>query len=96
MINVIMYELFISSQFKKDIKSYKYKSKIIEALEDSIDNIRWEKILSKRYNDHELKWTFAGVRECHVFPDVLLVYEVDTTKKCLRLIRIGSHSELFG
>jgi len=40
MINVIMYELFISSQFKKDIKSYKYKSKIIEALEDSIDNIR--------------------------------------------------------
>ncbi|HMS91420.1 MAG TPA: type II toxin-antitoxin system YafQ family toxin [Candidatus Absconditabacterales bacterium] len=91
-----MYELYISSQFKKDIKAYRYKSKIIGALQDSINDIRGEKLLSKRYNDHELKGTFAGVKDCHIFPDVLLVYEIDKIKKCLRLIRLGSHSELFG
>jgi mRNA interferase YafQ len=42
-----------------------------------------------------LSGDWAGCRECHVRPDLLLIYrkpDADT----LRLARLGSHSELFG
>ena len=51
--------------------------------------------LAPRHRDHELGGGWAGYRECHVRPDLLLVYrksDADT----LRLARLGSHSELFG
>lgn len=35
------------------------------------------------------------MRECHLKPDVLLIYWVDEANKLLYLERIGSHSELF-
>lgn len=91
-----MYEIFVSSQFKKDIKSYRYMQKIITTTQSVIENIRSQKLLPKKYNDHGLKWIFSGVRECHIFPDVLLIYEIDEKNNCIRLIRMGSHSELFG
>ncbi|QLQ26268.1 MAG: type II toxin-antitoxin system YafQ family toxin [Dechloromonas sp.] len=48
-----------------------------------------------RYRDHDLSGDWAGYRECHVRPDLLLIYrksDADT----FRLARPGSHSELFG
>ena len=48
-----------------------------------------------RYRDHDLSGDWAGYRECHVKPDLLLIYrkpDADT----LRLARLGSQSELFG
>ncbi len=51
--------------------------------------------LAPRHRDHELGGGWVGYRECHVKPDLLLIYripDVDT----LRLARLGSHSELFG
>lgn len=40
---------------------------------------------------------YAGVRECHVKPDWLLIYDKDGAVKTgeLILIRTGTHSELF-
>ena len=49
----------------------------------------------RRYRDHYLSGDWAGYRECHVRPNLLLIYRkpgADT----LRLVRPGSHSELFG
>ena len=38
-------------------------------------------ILEKKYNDHKLKGNFKGCRECHIKPDLLLVYKKqDDTK----------------
>lgn len=51
--------------------------------------------LDTRYRDHDLSGNWAGYRECHVKPDLLLIYcksDADT----LRLARLGSHSELLG
>ena len=50
--------------------------------------------LDLRYSDHDLSGEWAGYRECHLKPDLLLIYrKVDVT--ILRLARLGSHSELF-
>jgi mRNA interferase YafQ len=45
--------------------------------------------------DHPLSGDYIGVRECHIKPDVLLIYWIDEKNKTLVLERIGSHSELF-
>jgi mRNA interferase YafQ len=34
--------------------------------------------------------------ECHILPDLLLIWDVDEDNNELILARIGSHSELFG
>ena len=50
--------------------------------------------LDAKYRDHDLSGDCAGYRQCHVKPDLLLIYrksDADT----LRLARLGSHSELF-
>jgi mRNA interferase YafQ len=51
--------------------------------------------LQPRLRDHELSGDWAGYRECHVKPDLLLIYR-KTENDLLRLARLGSHSELFG
>ena len=51
--------------------------------------------LETRYRDHELGGNWAGYRECHLKPDLLLIYSRPDAGT-LRLVRLGSHSELFG
>ena len=51
--------------------------------------------LESRQRDHTLTGDWRGCRECHIKPDLLLIYcndGIDT----LQLVRLGSHSELFG
>jgi len=50
--------------------------------------------LEPQYRDHDLSGNWAGYRDCHIKPDLLLIYrkpDPDT----LQLARLGSHSELF-
>jgi len=51
--------------------------------------------LETRFRDHDLSGNWAGYRECHVKPDLLLIYQKPDADT-LRLARLGSHSELFG
>ena len=47
-----------------------------------------------KYRDHALSGEWAGCRDCHVKPDLVLIYEkIDND---LILIRLGTHAELFG
>ena len=47
------------------------------------------------YADHPLKGPWRGFRECHLRPNLLLIYrKVDTST--LELIRLGSHAQIFG
>jgi len=51
--------------------------------------------LESRQRDHDLSGDWTGYRECHIRPDLLLIYrKVDGD--ILRVARLGSHSELFG
>ena len=49
--------------------------------------------LEEKYKDHKLSGNWANFRECHIKPDLLLIYK--TTANELLLARLGSHSELF-
>ena len=51
------------------------------------------KPLPERCRDHPLKGEFASFRDCHIEPDWLLIYA--TTKEDLKLVRTGTHGDLF-
>jgi len=51
------------------------------------------KPLDKKYQDHLLTGDWKGYRDCHIRPDLILIYKVTRTELCLA--RLGSHSELF-
>jgi mRNA interferase YafQ len=51
--------------------------------------------LPGKYRDHSLSGDWSGYRECHVKPDLLLIYS-KPDEDTLLLVRLGSHSELFG
>lgn len=52
-----------------------------------------DEALAERYRDHPLSGDWAGFRDCHVKPDLVLIYEKPDSGT-LRLVRLGSHSEL--
>ncbi|MDR1529184.1 MAG: type II toxin-antitoxin system YafQ family toxin [Burkholderiales bacterium] len=52
------------------------------------------KPLPKRMFDHALSGEFKGSRECHVYPDLLLIYCVREDSGEIVLARLGSHAQL--
>lgn len=81
-----------SSAFKRDLKKFDHiDAAFIEVLYKLLNN----EPLPEKYRDHALIGNWHGYRECHIKPDLLLIYKV-STENTLRLARIGSHSQLFG
>jgi mRNA interferase YafQ len=50
-----------------------------------------DEALAERFRDHPLSGEWAGFRDCQ--PDLVLIYE-KPDDETLRLVRLGSHSEL--
>ena len=51
--------------------------------------------LPSNYADHPLKGPWRGFRECHLRPNLLLIYR-KADASALQPIRLGSHAQLFG
>lgn len=82
------------NQFRKDLKKAKKQGKDTELLKQVITNLARSKLPAEKHRDHPLRGDYADCRECHLTPDWLLIYRL--TDDELQLIRLGSHSELFG
>lgn len=83
------------TQFKKDFRKYRHNEALLDEFDDVVKILREEKKLPDKNFDHLLGGNYKGMRECHVKPDILLVYWVSEETRTLYLERIGSHSELF-
>ena len=51
--------------------------------------------LEPKYKNHLLLNNWKNHFECHIEPDLLLIYKIDNTKREIYFARTGSHSELF-
>ena len=89
-----MWELTYSTQFKKDLKRIKHQSSKLAALRIVLTQLMNNGAVDASFKPHMLSGEYAGCMECHVQNDFLLVW-VDTDSKSIKLIRLGSHSELF-
>ena len=86
-----------SNQFKRDYKRElkgQRGKKLPKALIDLLDLLVNDRPLDVKYRDHGLSGTWDGYRDCHVRPDLVLIYSLPDART-LRLVRLGSHSELF-
>lgn len=87
-----------TSQFKTDKKRIKRSGRFDwETMRAIVKELMNDRALDQKHGDHKLSGEYEGVRECHVEPDWLLIYDKSGDLKTgkLTLIRTGSHSELF-
>lgn len=89
-----------SQKFKRDLaKLAKSDAKLIISHEFSqVINYLINGIpLPAHYHDHALSGEMIGFRDCHIFNDLLLLYQLTETETeiTVSFVRLGSHSELF-
>jgi mRNA interferase YafQ len=62
-------------------------------LQAVIQTVANDQALEPRHRDHALSGSWKDYRDCHIKPNLVLIYQKpdDAT---LRLVRLGSHSEL--
>ncbi|MCZ4318222.1 MULTISPECIES: type II toxin-antitoxin system RelE/ParE family toxin [Aequorivita] len=93
-----MYELIETSKFRKDIKrifkrsgaDFALVSEVLHLLE-----IKGVKGIPPTMKPHKLKGKYKDDWECHLKPDLLIIWFQIESPKTIKLIRIGSHSDLF-
>lgn len=86
-----------TGQFKKDYKLAIKRGCKPKKLQEIIAMLVNEQPLPEKCRDHALtnSRNYKNMRECHIEPDWLLVYKVEKEILLLKLIRTGSHSDLF-
>ncbi len=86
-----------ASSFKRDLRRVLSNPRYRDAaalLDTALNSLAADRPLPPASRDHALSGDWIDYRECHVRPDLLLIYrkpDADT----LQLIRLGSHSDLF-
>jgi len=70
-----MYEIFRTTSFKKDYKKLSNIDK--KLLKEVITLLANGETLAEEYNDHKLIGNYLGCRECHIKPDLLLIYRIN-------------------
>ena len=90
-------EIKRTSQFKKDYKRAIKQGCSENDFKEVLKYLVNQEPLPEKYCDHKLTDSreYKNVRECHIWPDWLLIYRVHKSELILELIRTGSHSELF-
>lgn len=87
------YDLYYSKDYKKSVKKLDKQS--LQMLTVVIDRLANDKILEPKFKDHQLKGKLEGFRECHIKPNLLLVYKKVKQELRMSVLKVGSHSELF-
>ena len=85
-----------SIKFKRDLKREargphreSLKREFIQIL-TALEN---DQLLAEKHRDHALTGDWKDHRDCHIKPDLVLIYR-KPNPKVLQLVRLGSHSEL--
>lgn len=90
-----MKKLQPTTQYKKDIKRYKNNPEKLADLQEVLQMLANEQPIPAEYLPHRLYGQFKNCMECHINGDFLLIW-YDDVNDIIELVRLGSHSELFG
>lgn len=81
-----------TKQFKKDVRRAEKRGKDFTELKRVIEMLVNGEPLEERHRDHALVGEWVGMRDCHIEPDWLLLYQIDENE--LVLIRTGTHTPI--
>ncbi len=90
-----MYSLEATNRYLKDLDLAKRRNLDITELNKIIKMLVEGKKLPIKNKDHALTGKLKGIRDCHIAPDWILLYEKNETIQLIRLIRTGTHADLF-
>jgi mRNA interferase YafQ len=85
-----------TKRFKRDFEREKnglHGKKLLATLDELISLLRENKPLPRRFFDHPLSGEWSDYRDCHLKPDLVLIYR-RLDDGVLELVRMGLHSEL--
>jgi mRNA interferase YafQ len=85
-----------SSRFKRDYRretSGRHGKRLDAVLLEAVTLLANDDALPRRYFDHPLSGEWSDHRDCHIRPDLILIYRKPDEFN-LDLVRLGSHSEL--
>jgi mRNA interferase YafQ len=85
-----------TSRFRRDYrreKAGRHRRTLDAELTDPVRLLANDQPLSSRYFDHALSGEWRDHRDCHIRPDLILIYR-KPDESSLDLVRLGSHSEL--
>lgn len=85
-----------TTRFRRDVKRESRGAqwkRTFPIFQQVILDLANDQSLAPRFMDHALTGNWVGFRECHVLPDLLLIYQLVSNDE-LRLARLGSHSTL--
>jgi mRNA interferase YafQ len=79
--------------FKREMRG-QHRRDIEDLLRSLITLLAEDRLLPAKNRDHALTGEWDDFRECHLKPDLLLIYR-RIAGDVLQVVRMGSHSELF-
>ena len=85
-----------TSTFKRDYKRIAkghYRKTLQVDFKDVLEALADDQLLAEKYRDHALVGEWKDFRDCHIKPDLVLIYR-KPDETTLQLVRLGSHSEL--
>ena len=85
-----------TTRFKRDYKREakgRHRATLALDLVAVLELLAVDASLDTKYRDHALAGDWADHRDCHIRPDLVLIY-LKADEDALRLVRLGSHSEL--
>lgn len=85
-----------TNAFKRDYRRAKAAPKhrdIDTLLSEVLKQLAVDSPLPERHRDHSLTGDWKDHRDCHIKPDLVLIYR-KPNDEVLQLVRLGSHSEL--
>ena len=85
-----------TKSFRKGLKRYQYDKKALKEIEEVLLLLQASSRLPAKYEEHKLLGKFSEFWECHVCPDLLLIYRRFEDDNLIVLRDVGSHNYLFG
>lgn len=85
-----------TSQFKRDYKREskgQHRSILGKDFREILATLADDQPLAENYRDHALSGEWKDHRDCHIKPDLVLIYRKPDADR-LQLVRLGSHSKL--
>lgn len=67
----------------------------IELIRTTLAHLANDGQVPESYRPHILSGKWQGIWECHISPDWLLLYDINDTISLIRLVRTGTHSDMF-
>lgn len=89
------YTIHYSGRFKKSYKLCKRRGLNISNFETVVRLLAETGTLPAKYRPHMLTGNYAGIWECHIEPDWLLLWKQNDTELTLLLLETGTHSDIF-